>query len=339
MKIVVAGEYNYTMYQEALMHGIQSCGHQAVRLVLPEGRLFHFGLQLRNSRSLLRCVAQEQPEVLFLYRVNSFFASTLRLLKWRYPKLCIMVYHNDDPFRGEFWRHVKNFHFLQSVRHADVTYVYRLVNIDEARHCGGRRVKLFMSHYDSRFDVVPLSADDFKKATDKVVFVGHYEPDGRVECLDALFRHGVNLHIYGPAHWADVFSEKQWPVDHCHACVFGDDYRRTINESSIALAFFSTVNRDDYTRRCFEIPVMGTMLVAPRTKSTQTIFTDREDVALYSNKDELLSLIDYYTAHPDERDRIAETAYHHMLEGGQSEQSRAQMVIDDVEAWRANSQP
>ena len=298
----------------------------------------NIGLQLRNSLALLKCVLREKPDALFLYRVNSFFVSVLRLVRLCRPQLCVMVYHNDDPFRKERMRRLKNHRYLRTIGLADVTYVYRTVNVDEAKQWGARKVKLLMSHYDSRCDVVSLPARGLHKPNSRVVFVGHHEPDGRIDCLDELFRNGTDLHIYGDEKWHEVFASKGWPQDHCHGKVFGNDYRQTVAGAAIALAFFSTDNRDDYTRRCFEIPVMGTLLMAPRTPSTEALFDNGSEAALFSDKEELASLVGYYNQHPEQRDAIALKAYRQMLAKGHSETARAQMVIDDVQAWQRGRQ-
>lgn len=55
--------------------------------------------------------------------------------------------------------------------------------------------------------------------------------------------------------WWEAFSEFKWPESHFHAPVYADDYKENLNSSYAALAFHSEKNRDDYTLRCFEIPM------------------------------------------------------------------------------------
>ena len=191
-----------------------------------------------------------------------------------------------------------------------------------------------MSHFDSRYDYRVLYPEDFKKDTDEIVFIGHCENDSRIDYIDFLFKKSVNLHIYGPEAWEHFFVIKNWPQGRMHARALGEEYRRIIHEASMALAFFSKANRDEYTRRCFEIPVMGTMLLAPKTSVMEEIFRDRENVRLFDTKEDLLKIINYYTSHKNERDIIAERGYNYISKGGFSEISRAQMVINDIKEWK-----
>lgn len=333
MKLVVAGEYQFSMYQDALLYGVQKLGHEGVKLRLKNGRLFDIYLLIKNSVLLVRKVQKERPDVLFLYRVENLAAFTLKLLKWKYPTLCIMLYHNDDPFRNLFIRRMKSIHYLNCIKYADLVYVYRQVNISEAKQLGAPMAKLYMSHYDSRYDLKEYTEKDFCKQTDRVVFVGHYEDDDRAEYLDLLYKNAINLHVYGPDTWKVIFSQRGWPTSHLHGLVMKDEYRKIIHEASIALAFFSKANRDEYTRRCFEIPVMGTMLLAPRTALTEKLFDDNENAVLYSDKEDFLKKVIFYSEHPELRDSIAENGYKHIIGGEHSETARARMVVDDAFNW------
>lgn len=331
MKIIVAGIYKYPMYQEALASGLESIGQDVHRVILLNGHSWDQRVAYKNSVIVKKAVEDIKPDCLFLYRAEIFFACTLKQLKKKYPQLKIFIYHNDDPFRNTLHRRLKSFHYLQCVKYADITYVYRPVNIEEAKQWGAKQAKLYMSHYFSKTDLQDYTREQLSKKNGRVVFLGHFENDLRISYFDELFKSGIDFHIYGPENWKAVFVEHNWPLSQLHDIVRGAEYVDAIRNSSIALAFFSTANRDEYTRRCFEIPISGAVLLQQRTRITSSLFIDKVNSLLFDSKEEFMDKINYYLSHEDELAEIAWKGYQYVKNGDFSEISRAKMVLDDYE--------
>lgn len=272
IKVIVAGTFRYDMYQEALSYGLETEDAQVIRLKLDEDRPYNRWLDIVNGRKLLSCVKEHNPDILFLYRVENLHPLFVKLLKRRFPQVFVMQYHNDDPFRKGVKRYIKSYNYLHYIKYTDMTYVYRPVNLEEAKSWGARNVGLYMSHYYSKNDCVELRKEDCHKKNGQIVFVGHSEDDERISYIDTLFEKGLNLHVYGDSGWKFYFSQYGWPKSNLHPGQNGLNYRKTISSASLALAFFSRANRDEYTRRCFEIPIMGTAILAPATEITSKIY-------------------------------------------------------------------
>ena len=332
MKILVAGTYKFPMYQEALCHGISANGHEAICLILGEDRPYNLALCSKNEKRLLVAVKEKRPDALFLYRVENIWSRCLKKLKQLYPNMPIAIYHNDDPFKKGWKRYIKSMHYLACIKYTDITYVYRRINIEEAYQLGAKKSKLFMSHYNSQTDLQELSDDIFDKKKNEVAFIGHYEPDDRIEILDYLFNNGVNLHVYYNGGWDKCFAKNHWPLTNLHPGANGKDYKKLVQEVGIALAFFSAKNRDEYTRRCFEIPIMGTLIAAPITPITKQLYSDGKNALLFSSKEDLLEKIRFYSQNIDERNRVAKNGYDNIRNGDYSEIDRAKMVIEDFES-------
>lgn len=329
MKILVAGAFRFAMYQEALCHGMEVNGSEVIRLTLGEGRPYNLSICYKNENSLYNAVELYRPDALFLYRVENIWSRCIKKLKQKYPKMPIAIYHNDDPFHIGWKRYIKSMHYLASVRFADITYVYRRVNIEEAYQRGAKSAKLFMSHYYSQMDFQDFQESLLDNKTDEVAFVGHYERDIRIEVLDYLFNNGINLHIYSDDGWEKCFKKNHWPLCNLHPGAKGRDYKRIVQKVGIALSFYSAKNRDEYTRRCFEIPIMGTLIASPLTPVTKLLYVDGENALLYSTKEELLEKIKFYLGNIEERNRVTKNGYENIKNGGCSEIDRARMVIDD----------
>ena len=65
--------------------------------------------------------------------------------------------------------------------------------------------------------------------------------------------------------------------------VFGDDYAKALCGAKVCLAFLSKLNRDSYTRRCFEIPACGNVMLAERTADLCRMFKEDEEACFFSS--------------------------------------------------------
>ena len=85
----------------------------------------------------------------------------------------------------------------------------------------------------------------------------------------------------------------------------GDLYYQKISSAKIALCFLSKMNRDTYTRRCFEIPAMGVFMLCQYSEDLACLFKDGVDAVFFHNPDDMMEKIDYYTKHNNLRAQIA----------------------------------
>lgn len=329
MKIAVVGNYSHPQYQQALCEGFEACDCTVVKIILPYNKIWNFYKHFVNSFTLCRNIMTQKPDVVFLYRVESLIPWVIPILKKR-TKCIFIAYHNDDPYRTERKNRLQCSLFLRSLKYCDITYVYRTVNINEAYSCGAKNVKLLMSHYYSKYDKKENALFDIYKKTPRIVFVGHFENDMRVEYIDYLYNNDIDLHIYGNEEWRNVFLSKGWPLTHLHPPIYGNEYREIIKTSYMALCFFSTMNRDEYTRRCFEIPMAGTILVAPETTFMKNIFTSTNVVLLYKNKEDLLLKVNNLLSDKELASKISLNGYNYISSGDYSEISRARQILNDI---------
>jgi spore maturation protein CgeB len=137
-----------------------------------------------------------------------------------------------------------------------------------------------------------------------VIFIGHFENDGRDEAIFSLINSGYNVKVYG-----DVKSWRQSSLyyilnDNNRIEPIVDDYNLAINSAKIALNFLSKYNNDVYTRRCFEIPITGTVLVSEYSSFLEEVFENDNEIITFKNIDELKNKVDYLLNNPNELNRI-----------------------------------
>ena len=115
----------------------------------------------------------------------------------------LVGYNNDNPFvSGQvygLWRH-----FLRGIPYYDLMLAYRAKNMADFRLAGAPRVHLLRSWFvPERNHPVELSPEEQEQYGSDVVFVGNYEPRGRLEWLEEVVKAGFNLRLFGPGKYWD----------------------------------------------------------------------------------------------------------------------------------------
>ena len=108
-------------------------------------------------------------------------------------------------------------------------------------------------------------------------------------------------------------------------------YNTMLNSTKIAIVFLSKINHDTYTRRCFEIPVTQTLMVAPYTADIADMFQESKEVVLYKNKQDFVEKIKYFLEHDKERKNIANAGYRRVLSDGHEASDRVRQIVDNFE--------
>jgi spore maturation protein CgeB len=330
----VAGDFAWEFYEPAFCWGLREAGARVEELRV--GPLFGPGDLLRraqrklvvgpgvavaNAALLARCAAFK-PDVVLAWRAPWLSPATVRLARHLGARQ-VALYNNDDPFGPDrslrIWRR-----FRRSIPAANVCFAYRSVNVAEYRDAGARRVELLRSWYDPRLHrpmELPPVCD--------VLFAGHYEPDDRIEVLNALHASGLRLRIVGGG-WERL--DRREPIARllpiAHAV--GEDYVRAIAAAKVALVFLSKRNRDQYTRRCFEIPAIGTLMLAPRTPELLAMYREGEEAAFFSNAAEALKQATRFVQDEGLRRRVAAAGRARCRADGHDVASRARQFLRDL---------
>jgi glycosyltransferase involved in cell wall biosynthesis len=266
---------------------------------------------LRLNRAILTQALLDRPDFILFWRPTHIFPSTLK--KLRKSGIQTISYNNDDPFaslsRGNVpWHHhLLWFWYLRSLPCYCKNFFYRRVNCEEAMKLGIAHADVLMPYFIPWKDKpVELTFDEYSCFGADVVFVGHYEPDGRDYLLQALINANIRVKIWGGHYWRrsilwDALESTQpiRPAD-------GDSYVKALCGAKICLAFLSRINRDTYTRRCFEIPACGQLMLAERTDDLLQLFKEDEEAVYFSSADELVQKVKWLLENPEMRRRIAD---------------------------------
>ncbi len=340
MKILVAGDFAHQIYEPDFCAGLRECGavvseFRALALFGPTDLLRRAqskllvgpGIALANAALIAKCL-REKPDVVLCWRTCWLHSATIRAMRLAGAQR-VVLYNNDDPFGPDRealrWRR-----FRRLIPAADLCFAYRRANLSEYREAGAREVKLLRSWY--RREVhhpVALSAADHARFDCDVVFVGHCEPDERLDLMDALLASGLNVKLFG-TDWQAHARGRRWERMKIEP-VIGADYVKAIAAAKVAVVFLSRRNRDQYTRRCFEIPAIGTPMLAPRTQEMQALFAERSEVALYASAEELLATARALISDPSRRERMSAAAHARAVHDGYDVVGRARQFLADLE--------
>ena len=112
---------------------------------------------------------------------------------------------------------------------------------------------------------------------------------------------------------------------------YGDDYVKALQGGKVCLVFLSKLNRDTYTRRCFEIPACGRVMLAERTTDLQKMFKEDEEACFFSTNDELVKKVRWLLDNPDARQRIADAGRQRVWVDGHDVMSRAGEFLNHIQ--------
>jgi len=148
----------------------------------------------------------------------------------------------------------------------------------------------------------------------------------RLDCIEYLCENGIDLSLYGTG-WNHLKGSKLIKKKKI-VSVYGKKYEETLASSKICLSFLSKMNRDVYTRRCFEIPAMKKLLLCERSEDMQEMFVEDKEAVFFSDKLELLEKVKWLLANPIIIDDIAEAGFQRVYDNKDDIDSRAHQFLD-----------
>ena len=352
MKILVVGDGHSKIHEASVADAFCKLGHEVKvfywsRYFLSNSIMGRFWLRAQNkfilgpeirkiNHDLFALVLSVQPDFIFIYRGTHIKPSTIRKLKTKMPQCKVISYNNDDPFASGhpvlLWRY-----FIAGIPEYDLVLAYRNHNLEDFRKAGAKRVELLRSWFIPELNhPVDLSSKEKRLYECDVVFVGHYEPDQRVALLESIVRRGWHLKLFGPGYDWDPAIRKsdelraQIPV----RLVWGKDYNKALCGSRLALCFLSKLNRDTYTRRCFEILATKTLMLSEYSDDLAALFREGEEAEFFRCKEEMLAKIEYYLVDEFRRKSVAEAGFKRVYQDVHDVVSRMRQVLIWVEELR-----
>ena len=263
------------------------------RLVNSIGQRLYCTQEIRRmNEKLIEAAGQVKPDLVWLEKGNWAYPSTLRRL--REHARFLVHYNTDDVLTlgSWFWLH------RAGIRLYDIHLTTNRWNVHEIRKRYGVRTMRVGMGYDQDFHRPP-SLPSWSDASVQVVFVGHWEIHTE-KYVGALRESGLVIEVWGHNWWRakDRALRSVKPLGQ-------GEYVNKIASAKIALCSLSRRNRNESTGRSFEIPAIGTFLLAERSLEHEFLFGDGSGAALFTGEEELVEKAHRYLAREEARCSVA----------------------------------
>ena len=351
MRVLLAGAWQYEMYENAFARalkqiGIHDCpfnlyaGHAGLVSKF-EHKYSFYGINTRRSlRELTRACEDFRPDVLLIWLGAGVRSETLKSIK-RSISTRIVGYVHDDPFahlsHGLSPSHHR-YHwspFIKALPIYDLVLFAKKLSADDALMHGAKATgvlpQYFVPWIHRHINLSDLELMEFRC---DIAFAGHFEPDGRDVSLLELAKAGLKIRLYKGGLWERSRIHRSRQLEQAGVfvgpAVRGDYYASALSGADVSLCFMSKMNRDPYTTRCFEIPACGSLLLSERTPELQLLFNEDAEAVFFSSIDELVDKAKWLRSNPELRACIAAAGQRKVHAGCHSVLDRAAQFIDLV---------
>lgn len=301
-KVVLIGRFAYRIYEKDFEEALLKKGCEVFTFKLEKyfkssflGKIEnHFTFIGPNAnrafKDLCYYLESVKPNFCFMWRLTLLNESMLLRLKSLFPKIIFVSYNNDNPFGagyndGNFYQRRLWRHFIKCIPYYDVNLVYRPSNIAQYQKEGSRYTELFPPSF------VASNIPDFvlsPKFIYDVVFIGHFTQK-RLTYINALLMQGIDVRIFG-TNWDENVLSESYNYGRIEP-IRGLKYFEVLARTKVALAFLSELNEDVYTRRSFEIPACGAVMLSERTLELSKLFEEGKEAEYFSSAKELIEKV------------------------------------------------
>ena len=148
-----------------------------------------------------------------------------------------------------------------------------------------------------------LSKYEINKFKTDVIMIGTWFPERGNLALE-LIKNKINFKIYGD-HWDKFKYFKDFKKYFGKKITNDDLYVKLIQSSKISICLPSKDNNDDITNKSLEIPYIGTLLLAKKTKTHEEIFQNNKEAIFFKNNMECIGIIKKLLINKELRSNIA----------------------------------
>lgn len=281
----------------------------------------------KMQEDLLALAARERPDWVHFRLPIQFDRVTIKQLKDQ--NILVTQYFNDDPFstKGPIGLHWK---FRRALTCYDAHFVYRYHNIKSYEGAGALCVHHCPPTFDPRTHFISDGGTGNSKYLADVAFIGHWENDWRLTCLEALDNCGYSVIIKGGM-WDAAIKKSRLKHMAPILPAFGSTYNNIYSNVIAGLCFFSKINNDTWTERALEIIAVGGVLVCERTDEAEKYFIDREEAYFFSSIDELIDIIKSIKHDPVTREKVRAAGHARLLRGSSTVDDRALQIYKYVQ--------
>jgi spore maturation protein CgeB len=237
----------------------------------------------------------------------------------------VINYNIDDPYGSRDGARSKA--YRKSVPYYDLMVVVREENISEAIRLGAKNV-MHVYRAADEINHAPrvLTEQDHQTWDSDVLFLGTWMPE-RGPFLVSLIQQGIPLTIRGgrwqkAPEWA--LLEPYWKG----GSIAGDEYAKAIQCAKINIGLLSKGNRDLHTTRSAEIPAIGSLFCAERTRDHLSMYQEGVEALFWKDASECAEMCKFALKNETKRQAIAQAGRERLRLNGHYNEPTSQQIIE-----------
>lgn len=247
--------------------------------------LFRLGLSKiykQLQKAVLEYVAVYKPTHILVFKGMELMPSTL--LAWKQQQIKLINYNPDNPFifsgRGSGNKNLTN-----SISLFDLYVSY---DKDIVQQLKLKNVHSILIPFG--FDIEDFDFDQIIDEPEilRVCFVGNPDSE-RVNFIKQLSNYNIPIDLYGNG-WGKYIQSS---IINIFPSVYGIDFWKTLRKYAVQLNLMRIHNVDSHNMRSFDIPGVGGIMLAPKTKDHALYFKNNIEVVLFENIDDCVRKINY----------------------------------------------
>ncbi len=345
LKILIAGNWQFDIYEEAFAKALLKYNVEIIKfyclkrfkILYKYSSYFPFEPYSikRINKELIKLSNHHKPDIILFWRPTHFLPNTIKKLSKMNIKT--VSYNNDNPFIKFNWRklkityHIHWFWYLRSLKFFDYNFFYRKENCFDAVKYKAKNINLLFPYFipwkDKKINIYKNEKLTFEC---DIVFAGHYENDNRELYLIDLVKAGYKVKLWGDSTWDKKVLGEYYEYFRPIRRASKESYGKALCGAKICLAFLSKENKDKYTRRCFEIPAYGKLLLSERTIEMKEIYEEDVEACFFSSRKELLEKVKWLLNNPEKIKKISEAGHKKVLNSGFDIYSQAGNFLEKI---------
>jgi len=263
--------------------------------------------QSRMNEILVEAAIKFKPDLIHLGKAELIYGLTIKRIKEELDT-CVIHFYGDFRWEPQPW-------VVDIGKYADCTLFYHKETalIKQYEELGVRNTGFWW--YGTDPDIFYPRKQD--KIYDITLMGNNYsavewgECNPRLELVNAIVEKGFNLHIFGNG-W-EYLSHS--PNVHIHPFVDMEKFAEACSAAKITLGIIALNNIRMLAswRRPFNSMASGAFHLIHYVPGMEEVFENRKHLVWFDTVPEAIQLIEYYLAHDEERERIAEAGRQEVL--------------------------
>lgn len=280
-----------------------------------------FGPNIINyNRDIVQAVKEFRPDFVFVDQAYYLWAKTLEEIKTFNVKI---IHYTTESllFKKQHYRH-----FFNAAKFYDYHVITNTLNISPLKEIGAKKIiRTHLGYVPEIYKPPLLTQEDITMHKSDVVFVGHWEPTTE-KIISELRKNGIAVKVWGTSwKYAKSLDDRK-----DISPIYGMDYLKALSTAKICLGILSKWNKNQSAGRTFEIPALGSFLLAERTDDHKSYFEEDKEAIYFSSTNELIDKIRYYLKHEDKRNTIAKAGHLRCITSKYTYVDRIKEVMNEI---------